>query len=73
LTNNKYYESLLEVQVSVSNGSNPLKPFQVRVGTGTEWWHRFYHMKNLDPWHLVRFPPQTPAFASPDISVQLSI
>ena len=58
---------------SVSNGSNPLEWFRVKVGTGTEWWQRFYHMKNPDRWHLGRFPPQNPAFASPDVSLQLSI
>jgi len=58
---------------SVSNGSNPLERFRVRVGTGTTRWHRFYHMKNPDRWHLGRFPHQHPAFASPDVSLQLSI
>ena len=58
---------------SVSNGSNPLERFRVRVGTGTEPWQWFYHMKNLDRCHLGRFPPQNPAFPSPDISLQLSI
>ena len=57
----------------VSNSSNPLERFQVRVGTRTEPCQRFYKMKNLDRWHLGRFPPQTPAFASPDVSLQLSI
>jgi hypothetical protein len=58
---------------SVSNGSNPLVRFRVRVGTGTEPWQRFYHMKNPHRWHLGRFPPQNPAIASPDVSLQLSI
>jgi len=58
---------------SVSNGSNPLVRFRVRVGTGTEPWQRCYHMKNPDRWHLGRFPPQNPAIASPDVSLQLSI
>jgi hypothetical protein len=58
---------------SVSKGSNPLVWFRVRVGTGTEPWQRFYHMKNLDHWHLGWFPPQNPAFGSPDVSLQFSI
>jgi len=65
-----YYYNMLH---SVSNGSNPLERFRVRVGTGTEPWQRFYHMENPDRWHLGRFPPQNPAFASPDVSIQLSI
>jgi hypothetical protein len=36
------------VRASVSNGSNPLERFRVRVGTGTKPWQRFYHMKNPD-------------------------
>jgi len=58
---------------SVSNGSNPVERFRVRGGTGIELWERFYHMKNPDHWHLGRFPPQNPAFASPDVSLQSSI
>ena len=58
---------------SVSNGSNLLERFRIRVGTGTEPWQRFYNMKNPDRWHLGRFPPQNPVFASPDVSLQLSI
>ena len=58
---------------SVSNGSNPLEWFQVRVGTGTELWQRFYHMKNPDRWRLGWFSPYISAFASPDISLELSI
>jgi hypothetical protein len=58
---------------SVRNGSNPLVRFRVRVRTGTEPWQRFYCMKNPDRWHLGRFPPQTPAIASPGVSLQLSI
>jgi len=34
--------------LSVSNGSNPLERFRVRVGTGTEPLQRLYHMKNPD-------------------------
>ena len=58
---------------SVSNSSNLLERLQVRVVTGTELRQRFYQMKNPDHWHLGRFPPQNPAFASPDISLQLNI
>jgi len=58
---------------SVSNGSNPLERFQVRVGTRTEPWQRVNHVKNPDRRHLGRFPPQNPAFASRDVSLQLSI
>ena len=59
--------------VSVSNGSKLLEWFRVRVGTGTEPWQGFSHMKNPDRWHLGRFSPQNPAFASPDVLLQLSI
>ena len=58
---------------SVSNRSNPLERFRVRVGTGTEPWQCFHHMKNPDRWHLGWFPSQNPAFARPDVSLQLSI
>ena len=69
----KSWWKLLLMAASVSNGSNPLERFRVRVGTGTEPWQRFYHMKHPDRWHLGWFPPQNPAFASPDVSLQLSI
>jgi len=36
------------VGASVSNGSNPLEGFPVRIGTGTEPLQRFYHMNNPD-------------------------
>jgi len=62
-----------QVTPSVSNGSNPLEQFRVRVGTGTELWQRFYHMKIPDHWLLGRFPPQNPAFANPAVSLQLII
>ena len=58
---------------SVSNGSNPLERFRVMVGTGTKPWQPFYHIYSPDRWYLGRFPPQDPASASPDVSLQLSI
>jgi hypothetical protein len=52
---------------------NPLEWFRVMVGTGTTPWPLFYHMKNPDLWHLGLFPPKNPVFASPEVSLQLSI
>jgi hypothetical protein len=54
---------------SISNGSNLLEQFRVRVGTGTEPLQQFYHMKNLDgciwaSFHLKAWPLQAEIFGS---------
>jgi hypothetical protein len=47
---------------SVSNGSNPLERFLVRVGTGTEPWQRFLTHENPDCCHWAGFTTKNPAF-----------
>jgi len=47
---------------SVSNGSNPLERFRVRVGTGTEPWQRFLPHENPDRCHWASFTTKNPAF-----------
>jgi len=46
------------ISSSVSNGSNPLELFRVRVGAGTEQLQRFYHMKTPDRriWAMFHLP-----------------
>jgi len=63
---------LCRVIHSVSNGYNPLELFRVRVGTERELWQPFCHMKEPDRWHVCRFPPQNPACARQDVTLQLS-
>jgi len=48
--------------VSVSNGSNPLERFRVRVGTGTEPWQRFLPHENPDRCHWASFTTKTRHF-----------
>jgi len=47
---------------SVSNGSNPLVQFQVRVGTWTEPLQRFLPHENPDSCNWVSFTTNNPAF-----------
>ena len=47
---------------SVSNGSNPLERFRVRVGTGTEPLQRFLPQENPDRCNWAGFTTKNPAF-----------
>jgi hypothetical protein len=53
---------------SVSNGSNPLERFRVRVGTGTEPWQRFLPHENPDRCHWAGFTAKNPAFPPDDFA-----
>jgi hypothetical protein len=57
---------------TVSNGSNLLEQFWVRVGTGIELLQRLYYMKTPDSLHLGRVPPHNQAFECYDFSLQIS-
>jgi hypothetical protein len=48
--------------ISVSNGSNPLERFRVRVGTGTEPLQRFLPHENPDHCNWAGFTTKNPAF-----------
>jgi len=50
------------VSCSVSNGSNPLEPFRVRVGTGTEPLQWVLPHNNLDRCNWAGFTTKNPAF-----------
>jgi len=47
---------------SVSNGSNPLERFRVRVGTGTELFQRFLPHENPDCFNWAGFTTKNTAF-----------
>jgi len=51
---------------SVSNGSNPLERFRVRVGTGTEPLRRFLPHENPDHCNWAGFTTKNPAFQPHD-------
>jgi len=47
---------------SISNDSNQLEQFRIRVGTGTAPWHRFLPHDNLDHCYWVGFTTKNPAY-----------
>jgi hypothetical protein len=53
---------LVNMVIRVSNGSNPLEQFRVRVGTGTEPLQRVLPHENLDRCHWAGFTTKNPAF-----------